>query len=115
MKFDLTQYTHKTVMNCRTREECVLFEEFLHKHGRVWRDGKAYKCKNTTHPFASYKESSCYNFNSGRYGNMSTYISTGYHILYFSDFEWDGYSNKDVELTDKDHKQFEKFLSVCLS
>ena len=115
MKFDLMQYTSKTVMNCQTITECVLFEEFLHKHGKTWCDGAEYKCKNTVYPFLSYKERSCYNFNSGRYGDISVYQSEGYQVLFFSDFEWDGYSNKDVELTDKDHKQFEKFLSVCLS
>ena len=115
MKFDLMQHTSKTVMNCRTREECVLFEKFLHSHGKTWCDGTEYKRQNTRYPFDSYKENSCYNFNSGTYGNMCNYIIDGYHILHFSNFEWDGYSGKDVELTDKDHKQFEKFLSVCLS
>lgn len=116
MKFDLTQYRNrKVVMNCKTRMECIIFEEFLHKHGKTWCDGAEYKCQNTIYPFQSYQELSCYNFNTGRYGDIRNYKSDGYKILFFSDFEWDGYSNKDVELTDKDHKQFEKFLSVCLS
>lgn len=116
MKFDLTQYRNrKVVMNCKTRMECIIFEEFLHKHGKTWSDRSQYQCKNTRYPFESYEENSCYNFNSGKYGDMHYYSSNGYKILLFSDFEWDGYSNNDVELTDKDHKQFEKFLSVCLS
>lgn len=115
-KFNINKYKDSQskcyAMHCDTEEEARIFLKYLHSQGRKWIDNVSYMTRMS---YETYGSETCYFFNEGTYGGRDRIDISNEILLSFSDFEWDWYSNKDVELTDKDHKQFEKFLSVCLS
>lgn len=83
-KFKFEDYKNAYVMHCKTEEEAKKFCKVMYEDGRRWITGKAYMSGNNYWDEA--KEQTCYNFNAGRYGNISVY--KGYIILNFSDFDW---------------------------
>lgn len=108
MKFDLSHYPFLTVMHCKTRKECRIFEEFLNKYKKTWENGNAYD-ENRFDPFSRTGAETCYNFNTGNYSRVDFYRRKGYKILDFSDFEWDEQCI-EINLTDKDNQKFEDFI-----
>lgn len=86
MKFNLSDYPDtKVVMHVETEEQDLIFRTFLDAQGRTWCGRISYLVKSA---FYVYESQTCYAFNIGKYCNCAFYITCGYTILNFSDFDW---------------------------
>lgn len=82
----------KIVVHCRSHTEAVDFCQVMHNSGKRWRDGFSYLRKTE---WEEYKETTCYFFNEGLYGNINSAKSLDYVII-----EWSDYINKIFTKTD---------------
>ena len=107
-KFCIENYSGSFVMHCPTMEAAKIFTKHLHSINKVWCNGESYE-DNTC--YRNYTYETCYNFNSGAYGNISTYIDMGYTILEFDDFYWDEY-NDYFEIPEEEIAIIDTFLNT---
>lgn len=84
-KFKLEDYIGKYVMHCNTQENAEVFCNFLDEHDKKWCGGVSYKKVRWWH---TYEERTCYAFNKGQYADKDLYLSEGYTVLEFDDFDW---------------------------
>lgn len=88
-KFNYLDYQGAYAMRFRSREEICKFYEYLDKYGLTWGSGDSYlEYKHI--PDTSDIETFGLNFVEGRYGSVQFYKDSGYVVLEFSDFDWDG-------------------------
>lgn len=83
MKFNIDDYKGKYVMHCKTEEEAEVFCRYLDSIGRRWDSGNSYFSENF---WDKYEESTCYEFNAGRYTDKQYFEEKGYTILEMEDF-----------------------------
>ncbi len=110
-KFCIENYSGSFVMHCPNEEAAKIFTKHLHSINKVWCNGESYE-DNTC--YRNYTYETCYNFNSGAFGNISTYIDTGYTILEFDDFYWDEY-NDNFEIPEEEIAIIDTFLNTFKS
>jgi hypothetical protein len=92
MRFDLKHHRHKpVVMHCATKEDALIFLDFLDSAGMRWCNGRSY-IEFT--PWRGADE--CYNFNEGRHGSLEFYTQNGCTILEYDDFEWDFNNTSEI-------------------
>lgn len=115
MIFDLNNYQGAYAMHCPSHDKALFFLKYLHEHGRHWCDRISYLEKDN---YERYTNRTCYAFNEGSYCGIEffTTMNTGYILLSFDDFYWDGYSNSNecLNITDKDNQKFNVFISSIL-
>ena len=85
MKFNINNYKGRYVMHCKTDDEARKFCDYLHSIGKMWNINIPYKYHTN---WRNNTIKTCYNFNEGLYNTIDHYISIGYTILEFSDFNW---------------------------
>ena len=91
MKFDISEFKGKYVMNCKTLEEAQEFFELLNSLNLRW----VYKYKyEHNYMWGKYKENTCYDFYNGFYCDKGYWETMGFTILEWSDFS----NKKEVEL-----------------
>ena len=87
MRFCVTDYTpeDKVVMRCRTLDQALVFLECLDNAGLTWCNGNSYIDEHEWH---HYLGATCYGFLTGEYCGVDWYVSDGWKILEFEDFDW---------------------------
>lgn len=94
-KFKLENYQGNYIMCCKTEGQCKKFDNFLHKNGRCLANGDLY----TTQIYHIRKDEYLYYyFNEGLWELVRSEehkrgwneMVSGYTILEFEDFDWDG-------------------------
>ena len=109
MKFDINAYCDRTVMHCKTEEESIYFTKYLNSLGRSWRTGKSYAERTN---WRTYYENTCYLFQQDMFADLPFYAKQGYHILEFTDFEWDGFvDSEEIGVSSEDSEKIDYFLS----
>ncbi len=91
MKFNINKYLGNYAMHCKTEEEAKIFLRYLDSVGRKWGDGTSYMSMTN---WSVYGPDTCYDFYDGTYCNKTYFLTCGYTILEFSDFEWDNKNTK---------------------
>ncbi len=84
-RFRFEDYKGRCVMHCKTEDEAIAFCKFMHEDGRKWHTDKSYLEDNFYKMNTKY---TCYNFNDGRFDDISLYRKLHYTILKYSDFDW---------------------------
>lgn len=103
--FNIEDYDETYVMHCKTKEDAIVFTEYLCSIGKRWCSHEDYTPYNTS--WENYKEQTCYEFVGGTFCDLPYFIQENYHILNFEDFEF-----KDLyEIGDKDNTAFDEFIS----
>ena len=91
MKFDISEFKGKYVMNCKNLEEVWEFFELLNSLNLRWVDRYKY---TIDYMWDNYEEKTCYDFNNGFFCEKKYWQTRGYTILEWSDFS----NKKEVEL-----------------
>ena len=89
--FDIHRYAsqgQKVAMHCSKLEQAEIFAQYLDKYGYSWCTGEAYTHNDR---WTAFNQDTCYNFVQGTYDNLEYFISNGFEILEFSDFNWEGF------------------------
>lgn len=106
MIFNIEDYNNRCVMHCRTEEDARTFTEYLDSIGLEWCNGDSYiEILN----YSSYREETCYRFNSGEYGSLGYFSGRNYEILEFSDFDW---NERAEELSEEENIFLNDFLTT---
>ena len=105
MRFNPKEYNKMTVMHCHTKEQAEEFAEYLDYFGYKLRNGQRYKGNIDF----SFQNQTCYNFNTGTYGDIDYFRVKGYVILEFSDFEWTD-NNEGFIIDIKEKELIDKFI-----
>lgn len=96
--FNISDYSEGLYcMHCVTTEEAELFLDYLSSVGRCFRSGDKYSDPTMRAQSLEYGENTCYFFNEGAYGDISTAIEDNFNILEFSDFDWSGFESSSVD------------------
>lgn len=112
MIFDLNNYTHgRYAMHCPSYDKARVFLRYLHDNGKCWRGGESYLAKDN---FCEYYEKTCYAFSEGTYADLNYFLheSDTWKLLFFDDFDWEGFNNREIELTERDTQKFNTFMSM---
>lgn len=70
-------------MHCKTKNEAVVFTEYLHNEGRTWCNGELYINNDC---WDDYGRHMCYEFLTGQMGGINYFRRVGHIILEASDF-----------------------------
>ena len=95
-KFNIEDYGDNCVMHCSSKEQAIVFTQYLHRVGLRWSSGRGYDSKLG---WSAAGGGSCYRFRSGTTGSLAVYTSlemrnslgtdgTDIVVLEFDDFDW---------------------------
>lgn len=109
-KFNIEDYNKRDyVMHCNTQEKADIFCEYLYSIGKP---GCSEDERLEARMWDTFKNNTCYNFNTDAYADIYWYKKNGYTILEFDDFDWSAFAHTEKK---KRVATFQDYMRFCSS